>query len=293
VRVTSRRLEGDDGGGDIVFGLLRVHLVFSSLVKSNTRDRRANEARRALHRRHAWTGGSVVIAVVDGIGNLYYGRQADGSPTWEVQRVPIWSASGTTSPSIGATANSVVIAAVDGDGNLNLWSQPSGGIWTGQIVASGIYCNPSIVTLGSSVFITANRGEGNGDNVGNVYFFWPPSGKQTQWNTKEVGTSIYSNPSIAASSSSMVIAAGGLRIDDLYYWWQAGSPEDWQLQEVASLVAGNQFVRARPRDQPLVGTRGPNFPLSRLEPRLMCPACGNRRVTVVFEPPSNAQVGNE
>lgn len=37
----------------------------------------------------------------------------------------------------------------------------------------------------------------------------------------------------------------------------------------------------------LVCTRGPNFPLSRLEGRLMCPACGNRRVTVVFEPPSN------
>ena len=38
----------------------------------------------------------------------------------------------------------------------------------------------------------------------------------------------------------------------------------------------------------LVTTRGTNFPLSRLESRLMCPACGNRRVTVVFEPPSNA-----
>jgi hypothetical protein len=40
----------------------------------------------------------------------------------------------------------------------------------------------------------------------------------------------------------------------------------------------------------LVATRGPNFPLGRLEGRLMCPACGNRRVTVVFEPPSNAMV---
>ena len=40
----------------------------------------------------------------------------------------------------------------------------------------------------------------------------------------------------------------------------------------------------------LVCTRGPNFPLSRLESRLMCPACGGRRVTVVFEPPSNRQV---
>ena len=42
----------------------------------------------------------------------------------------------------------------------------------------------------------------------------------------------------------------------------------------------------------LVATRGPNFPLSRLESRLMCPACGNRRVTVVFEPPSNATLAS-
>ena len=41
----------------------------------------------------------------------------------------------------------------------------------------------------------------------------------------------------------------------------------------------------------LVCTRGSNFPLSRLEQRLMCPACGSRTVTVVFEPPSNAHVG--
>ncbi len=42
----------------------------------------------------------------------------------------------------------------------------------------------------------------------------------------------------------------------------------------------------------LVCTRGPNFPLSRLELRLMCPDCGSRRITVVFEPPSNYQIAN-
>ena len=41
----------------------------------------------------------------------------------------------------------------------------------------------------------------------------------------------------------------------------------------------------------LVCTRGPNFPLSRLESRLVCPACGSRSITVVFEPPTNRQVG--
>jgi hypothetical protein len=40
----------------------------------------------------------------------------------------------------------------------------------------------------------------------------------------------------------------------------------------------------------LVCMRGPNFPLSRLEPRLICPACRSRRVTVMFEPPTNHQV---
>jgi hypothetical protein len=48
---------------------------------------------------------------------------------------------------------------------------------------------------------------------------------------------------------------------------------------------------AEPAPRLFASPRGPNFPLSRLESRLMCPACGSRRVTVVFEPPSNAQVG--
>ena len=41
----------------------------------------------------------------------------------------------------------------------------------------------------------------------------------------------------------------------------------------------------------LVATRGPNFPLA-AGLRLMCPACRNRQMTVVFEPPSNAKVGS-
>jgi hypothetical protein len=40
----------------------------------------------------------------------------------------------------------------------------------------------------------------------------------------------------------------------------------------------------------LVWTRGPDFPLARLENRLMCPRCGSRRVVVMFEPPSVPKV---
>jgi DNA-directed RNA polymerase subunit RPC12/RpoP len=35
----------------------------------------------------------------------------------------------------------------------------------------------------------------------------------------------------------------------------------------------------------LVCTRGRAFPLARLESRLRCPRCGNRRMVVMFEPP--------
>src|ERR1700755_2277068 len=36
----------------------------------------------------------------------------------------------------------------------------------------------------------------------------------------------------------------------------------------------------------LVWTRGPNFPLSSLDGRLMCPRCKSRRVAVLFQPPN-------
>ena len=40
--------------------------------------------------------------------------------------------------------------------------------------------------------------------------------------------------------------------------------------------------------QTLVWTRGLAFPLSRLESRLKCPACGSRQVVVLFQPPTVA-----
>jgi hypothetical protein len=36
----------------------------------------------------------------------------------------------------------------------------------------------------------------------------------------------------------------------------------------------------------LVWTRGPSFPLSSLDGRLMCPRCRSRRVVVLFQPPT-------
>ena len=39
----------------------------------------------------------------------------------------------------------------------------------------------------------------------------------------------------------------------------------------------------------LVWTRGPNFPLSSLDARLMCRRCKSRRVAVLFQPPTIAK----
>ena len=39
----------------------------------------------------------------------------------------------------------------------------------------------------------------------------------------------------------------------------------------------------------LAWTRGRNMPLSSLRERMMCPRCGNRRVNLIFEPPSVAK----
>jgi hypothetical protein len=45
--------------------------------------------------------------------------------------------------------------------------------------------------------------------------------------------------------------------------------------------------------QTLVWTRGPIFPLSRLESRLMCPECGSRRVSVLFNVPKVPMAAGE
>jgi hypothetical protein len=38
----------------------------------------------------------------------------------------------------------------------------------------------------------------------------------------------------------------------------------------------------------LVRTRGRDMPLAGMSERMMCPRCGNRRVNLIFEPPTNA-----
>jgi hypothetical protein len=39
----------------------------------------------------------------------------------------------------------------------------------------------------------------------------------------------------------------------------------------------------------LVWTRGRNMPISGPSDRMMCPRCGNRRVSLIFKPPANAR----
>jgi hypothetical protein len=57
--------------------------------------------------------------------------------------------------------------------------------------------------------------------------------------------------------------------------------------QIVELWEVEKFGRDSFGDPDAVCARGPNFPLSRLESWLRRPACGSRRVTVVFEPPTN------
>jgi len=41
--------------------------------------------------------------------------------------------------------------------------------------------------------------------------------------------------------------------------------------------------------QTLMWTRGRDFPIARLESRMKCPACGSRKVTIMFDVPPNSQ----
>src|SRR4051794_937530 len=79
-----------------------------------------------------------------------------------------------------------------------------------------------------------------------------------------------------------------MAVENLGEAWRLG----WKL--TARCAFGNrdgmksirECIYRAPLDmQTLVWTRGPNFPLSRLESRLMCPECGSRRVSLLFDVP--------
>ena len=63
-------------------------------------------------------------------------------------------------------------------------------------------------------------------------------------------------------------------------------------------VVDNTRSRAKCRHQAelnletLVWTRGRNMPLAGLRERMMCPRCGNRRVSLIFDPPTAAKTAS-
>lgn len=66
---------------------------------------------------------------------------------------------------------------------------------------------------------------------------------------------------------------------------KGGRPED--AGPKSSRECGN---RRELELETLVWTRGRAFPLTRLESCLRCPKCGNRNISVMFDPPANAAV---
>jgi hypothetical protein len=98
----------------------------------------------------------------------------------------------------------------------------------------------------------------------------------------------------------MVLTLYSVVVHDLFY----GSRDHWR--GIFARLARHSAMRPWPRGWPnfeierectyrreldletLVCTRDRAFPFSRLESRLRCPSCGNRRMIVMFEPPARA-----
>jgi uncharacterized protein YccT (UPF0319 family) len=88
----------------------------------------------------AWTGSSVVIAAVDGSGNLkYWWQKADTTP-WNPETVASAGPGGIPVyfwPAIAWTGSSVVISAVDSSKNLDYWwQQADTTLWHKETVAN-------------------------------------------------------------------------------------------------------------------------------------------------------------
>src|SRR5215217_4492071 len=102
------------------------------------------------------------------------------------------------------------------------------------------------------------------------------------------GACRYWGAAVPLDSFAAVFSFRSMAVETLGEAWRLG----WKL--TARCAFGNrdgmksirECIYRAPLDmQTLVWIRGPNFPLSRLESRLMCPECGSRRVSVLFDVP--------
>ena len=84
--------------------------------------------------------------------------------------------------------------------------------------------------------------------------------------------------------------AAGWRITARCAWGKRDVPRDNQGENRATrdgMKSRRECNYTRELDlETLVWTRGPNFPLSSLDGRLMCPRSRSRRVAVMFQPPT-------
>ena len=72
--------------------------------------------------------------------------------------------------------------------------------------------------------------------------------------------------------------------------WRITARCAWGKREVMKTKRECHYTRELDLET-LVWTRGPNFPLSSLDGRLMCPRCRSRRVAVLFQPPTVSNSG--
>lgn len=142
------------------------------------------------------------------------------------------------------TGKVAVITESGTNGDLYYWWNSGGDTsWHREVVdkaSNGIqFSDPALAWTGTydtsnpAVVITAT-----GSN-GDLYYWWQKAGT-TLWHKQLVAAGDYANPSVAATSTSVVIAATSLKTSNLYYWYQTFQTTPWHQQ----VVSHSQFLSA-------------------------------------------------
>jgi hypothetical protein len=174
-------------------------------------------------------------------GTLYFWWEFLSSPGWNQETLASPGAGGSyTGGSVAVSASNVLVTAATTTGAVDFFTQPIGGTgWTQQTVTTtgGPYTSPQITWAGpvngttNTYVITAANAAGALD------YWYSPAPSGLGWTPETVAANgtqaVYANPSIATTSTSVVITAINTKPGNVMAWYQPFSTNPWNQQVVA------------------------------------------------------------
>lgn len=174
-------------------------------------------------------------------GTLYFWYEYLAEPGWNQQTVASPGSAGSyTGGSVTASTSDIVIAAASTTGAVDAFTQPIGGTgWTEQNVSTtGSYSSPQIAWTGPVSGTTSYDVITAASSTGALDYWWVADGSGLTWNpeivAKKTTTAVYAAPSIAITSSSVVLTAINTKPGNVMYWYQPFGTNPWNKQTVAT-----------------------------------------------------------